>query len=126
MALTGGDVERNAWAAMMNGEQAMDADRNRRDVLRLAGSSLLALAALVIAGPARAFRYDPAEDYAGVIEDSCGAANKIHRDMVAQVERQLGISLSDEQARQVIAAVQCPYCGCSILKGVADASQAPF
>ena len=76
--------------------------------------------------PPEAFRFDPAEDYAGVIEDSCGAANKVHRDMVAEVERQLGISLSDEEARQVIAAVQCPYCGCSILKGVADAGQAPF
>jgi len=104
----------------------MDTDRSRRDVLRLAGGSLLALTALVIASPARAFRFDPAEDYAGVIEDSCGAANKLHRDMVAEVERQLGISLSDEQALQVIAAVQCPYCGCSILKGVADAGQAPF
>jgi hypothetical protein len=104
----------------------MDADHNRRDVLRLAGGSLLALATLVIAGSARAFRFDPAEDYAGIIEDSCGAANKVHRDMVAEVERQLGISLSDEQARQLIAAVQCPYCGCSILKGVADAGQAPF
>ena len=104
----------------------MDADRNRRDVLRLTGGSLLALAILVIAGPAKAFRFDPAEDYAGVIEDSCGAANKVHRDMVAEVERQLGISLSDEQARQLIAAVQCPYCGCSILKGAADAGQAPF
>ena len=39
---------------------------------------------------------------------------------------QLGISLSDEDARQVVSAVQCPYCGCSILKGVADAGQAPF
>lgn len=105
----------------------MDADRNRRDVLRLAGGSLLGLIVLAVAGPARAFRFDPAGDYAGVIEDSCGAANKVHRDMIAEVERQLGISLSDEEARQVIAAVQCPYCGCSILKGVvADAGQTPF
>ena len=104
----------------------MDADHCRRDVLRLAGGSLLGLITMVLAGPAKAFRFDPAEDYIGVIEDSCGAANKVHRDMVAEVERQLGISLSDEQARQVIAGVQCPYCGCSILKGVADVGQAPF
>jgi hypothetical protein len=46
--------------------------------------------------------------------------------MIAEVERQLGISLSDEEARQVIAAVECPYCGCSILKSVADAGGSPF
>ena len=61
-----------------------------------------------------------------MIEDSCGAANKVHRDMVAEVERRLGISLSDEEARQLIASVQCPYCGCSILKGVADAGRRLF
>jgi len=104
----------------------MDADRSRRDVLRLVGGSSAGLIALAVAGPARAFRFDPAGDYAGVIEDSCGAANKVHRDMVAEVERRLGISLSDEEARRIIAAVQCPNCGCSILTGVADAGQAPF
>jgi hypothetical protein len=104
----------------------MDADRSRRDVLRLAGGSLAGLVALAAAGPARAFRFDPTGDYAGVIEDSCGAANKVHRDMIAEVERQLGISLSDEEARQFIAAVQCPYCGCSILKSFADAGGSPF
>jgi hypothetical protein len=104
----------------------MDAYRSRRDVLRLAGGSMAGLIALAVAGPARAFRLDPAGDYAGIIEDSCGAANQVHRGMIAEVERQLGISLSDEEARQVIAAVQCPYCGCSILKGIADASEAPF
>ena len=86
----------------------MDADRSRHDVLRLAVGSLLGLIALAAAGPARAFRFDPAGDYAGVIEDSCGAANKVHRDMVAEVERRLGVSLSDEQSRQLIASVQCP------------------
>ena len=104
----------------------MNTDRSRRDVLRSASGSLLVLTAFAVASPAKAFRFDPAEDYAGVIEDSCGAANKVHRDMVAEVERRLGISLSDEQALQVIAAVQCPYCGCSILRGVVDAGQAPF
>ena len=105
----------------------MDVDRRRREVLRLAGGSLLGLIALAVAGPARAFRFDPAEDYAGVIEESpCGAANKAHRGMIAEVERQLGISLSDEEARQIIAAVQCPYCGCSILKGFADAANHLF
>ena len=104
----------------------MDADRSRRDVLRLAGGSMAGLIALAVAGPARAFRLDPAGDYAGIIEDSCGAANQVHRGVIAEVERQLGISLSDEEARQVIAAVQCPYCGCSILKGFADAGQTPF
>ena len=104
----------------------MDEDIGRRDVLKLAGGSVLGLAVLALAGPAAAFRFDPAEDYTGVIEDSCGAANKVHRDMVAEVERRLGVSLSDEQSRQLIASVQCPYCGCSILKGVADAGQAPF
>jgi hypothetical protein len=104
----------------------MHEDRSRRDVLKLAGGSLLGLAVLTLAGPASAFRFDPAEDYTGVIEDSCGAANKVHRDMVAEVESRLGISLSDDQARELIASVQCPYCGCSILKGVADAGQAAF
>jgi len=47
---------------MKPGERAMDADHNRRDVLRLAGGSLLSLIVLAIAGPARAFRFDPAED----------------------------------------------------------------
>jgi hypothetical protein len=104
----------------------MDEDIGRRDVLKLAGGSVLGLAVLALAGPAAAFRFDPAEDYTGVIEDSCGAANKVHRDMIAEVERQLGISLSDEETRQVIAAVQCPYCGCSILKSFADAGGSPF
>lgn len=99
----------------------------RRDVLRLSGALSAFAAGLAVAGPAAAFQLLPAEDYAGVIEDSCGAANKLHRAMVTEVERQLGISLDDAQARQVIAAVQCPNCGCSILKGVAEArADAPF
>ena len=48
----------------------MDEDIGRRDVLKLAGGSVLGLAVLALAGPAAAFRFDPDEDYTGVIEDS--------------------------------------------------------
>ncbi|UEM22623.1 hypothetical protein JL100_007705 [Skermanella mucosa] len=100
----------------------------RRDVLRLSGALSTFAAGLAIAGPAGAFQLLPAEDYAGVIEDSCGAANRLHRAMVTEVERQLGVSLDDAQARRMIEAIQCPNCGCSILKGFAEAApgDAPF
>mgnify|MGYP006894105037 FL=1 len=100
----------------------------RRDVLRLSGALSAFAAGLAVAGPAGAFQLLPAEDYAGVIEDSCGAANQLHRAMVAEVERQLGVSLDDTEARRMIEAIQCPNCGCSILKGFAEAApvDAPF
>ncbi|WP_157619176.1 hypothetical protein [Skermanella stibiiresistens] len=104
----------------------MDDVPSRRDVLRIAGGISAAVAVISIAGPASAFQYLPAEDYAGVIEDSCGASNKVHGAMVAEVERELGVTLDDSQARQLIAAVTCPLCGCSILQGFTDAARAPF
>lgn len=86
----------------------------RRAFIRIAGAAGIA----GLATPAAAFRLVPAEDYAGVARNACGTEAALHRQVLAEAERTLGVALDGpraEEARRALASLTCPSCGCSVL-----------
>jgi hypothetical protein len=104
----------------------------RRAFLRAAGAAGIA----GLATPAAAFRLVPAEDYAGVVRNACGAEAALHRQVLAEAERALGVALDGpraEEARRALASLTCPNCGCGVLAeltgidpGGTSGDRAPF
>lgn len=89
--------------------------KSRRLFLRaaaLAGAGV----GLAAAGPALAFRLLPADDFSGVIENACTEESQVHAKVLADIQKELGIQLSEEEAKLVLAQLRCPSCGCSMLE----------
>lgn len=75
----------------------------------------------------------PAEDYAGIARNACGAEEALHRQVPAEAERALGAPLDGpraEEARRALASLTCPNCGCAVLAELTGidpgADRAPF
>jgi hypothetical protein len=64
----------------------------------------------------------PGSDYAAMIDNSCGTS-PYHQQLLDQAAARLGVTLTDDQRRQALAALRCPLCGCP-LAAVASASPA--
>jgi hypothetical protein len=91
----------------------------------LLGRGLLGLAAAGLAaggaGPALAFRQVPDGEADAMLGRACGGLREIHREIVAKVERELGVRLSEDQGREIASRMSCPHCGCPMLAALRDA-----
>ncbi len=99
--------------------------KGRRAFLRIAGAAGLA----GIATPAAAFRILPADDYAGILDNACGAENAFHRKLLVEAETALGVELDgprSEQARLALSSLTCPRCGCGVLAELMAPERVPF
>ena len=67
-----------------------------------------------VARPAAAFQVVPADDYARLIDHSCGGSD-IHRRLLEEAEARLGVTLTQAQRSQALAAMKCPICGCPLV-----------
>lgn len=94
---------------------------SRRAFLR-AAALMGAGAGLFAAAPASAFRLLPADDYAAMIENGCLTEKQIHEKILADVQAQLGIKLSEEEAQKILDQMRCPFCGCNMLEASRSAS----
>jgi len=96
----------------------------------LLGRAALAAAGLALApSAALAFRLESADDYRGLVDNACGAETETHRALLAEVEQQLGMKLSEEEAQEIIGQLSCPSCGCTLLaayQGGLTAPASPF
>jgi len=97
-------------------EPAMSASAITRRTALGAGLVLVGLGA---AAPATAFRERPIGEAETMIGTGCGASVE-HREVVAELERSLGIRLTDEEGRKIAAALSCPRCGCPVTAMLAD------
>src|SRR5437868_2677538 len=94
-----------------------DGASGRRHFLRLAAGVAAGTAGLA-AGRADAFQIMPAEDYAKIVENACGAGNAVHARLLADAEKSLGVKPGDPGADALLSQVRCPYCGCPVLPDV--------
>ncbi len=95
--------------------------KSRRVFLRaaaLAGAGVGAVAA----GPALAFRLLPADDYAAMIENACTDETQVHAKILSDVQKELGIQLTEDEAQQVLKQMRCPFCGCNMLEAAKSAT----
>ena len=91
----------------------------RRSLLRWLG--LGALGAAVVR-PAAAFQIMPSGDYATMVETSCGNS-LYHRRLLENAQARLGVSLSETQMSEALAALRCPTCGCPLVAAAAPAER---
>lgn len=91
-----------------------DSGASRRRLLTALGLAAAGSGVALAARPAQAFRVLPGDDYARVIESSCGATAE-HRRLLDEASRALGVQLSDQQSASVLAQLKCPYCGCPLV-----------
>ena len=87
---------------------------SRRSLLRWLGLGALGAAA---ARPAAAFQLLPAQDYAAMVETSCGATAH-HRELLERAQARLGVALDRTQMSQALAALRCPTCGCPLTAAI--------
>ncbi len=73
-----------------------------------------ALCASSVAGTAAAFQVMPTDDYAGMIDHGCGV-NSTHRRLLDEAAARLGVTLTEAQRAQALAALKCPFCGCPLV-----------
>lgn len=52
-------------------------------------------------------------DYGGILDGACGASAD-HQRQIAEVERVLGLPLTDSRVIDALRRAQCPGCGCSL------------
>jgi hypothetical protein len=84
---------------------------SRRGLLAALGGIGVAAGA---ARPASAFTSEqPSVRMLSLHENACGATAS-HKELVAEVEKTLGDKYTEEEKRQVIAALTCPICGCPL------------
>lgn len=95
--------------------------KSRRVFLRAAALAGAGVAG-VAAAPALAFRLLPADDYAGMIENACVDESQVHAKILADVQKELGIQLSEDEAQQVLRQMRCPFCGCNMLEAAKSAT----
>lgn len=61
-----------------------------------------------------AFSEEPAVGRALALHQNACGATASHKQLVVEVERVLGDKYSAAEKRQVVAAMTCPICGCSL------------
>ena len=83
---------------------------SRRSLLGWLGLGVFGAAA---ARPASAFQLLPSQDYAAMVETSCGAT-AYHRELLEKAQTRLGVTLDRTQMSQALAALRCPTCGCPL------------
>jgi len=94
----------------------------RRSVLRWLGLGALGAGTAAAGRPAAALQVLPAGDYATIIEAGCGAS-AYHRQLLEKAQAALGVSLSEDQTKQALAALTCPSCGCPLVAAAATPDQ---
>ncbi len=87
----------------------------RRSLLGWLGLGALGAA---VAQPAAAFQVLPPGDYATRVETGCGNS-AYHRRLLENAEIRLGVTLSEPQMTEALAALRCPACGCPLLAAAA-------
>jgi len=80
----------------------------------LFGLGALCASSVVAARPATAFQVVPTDDYADMVEHSCGV-NSYHQRLLDEAAARLGVTLTKEQRAQALAALKCPFCGCPLI-----------
>jgi hypothetical protein len=80
----------------------------------LFGLGAFCASSVAAARPAAAFQVVPTDDYARMIDHSCGV-NSYHRQLLEEAETRLGVTLTEAQMAQALAALKCPICGCPLV-----------
>lgn len=76
---------------------------------------LAALAAVAASPRALALSEEDASvKLQALVDNACGASLS-HQQLIAEVEKMLDTTLTEEEKRRAIAAVSCPVCGCQLL-----------
>lgn len=100
---------------------------SRRAFLRAAGAVVGGAAGALATGQAQAFRLLPADDYPVDLQKACVAdSQQLHRQILDDVQKQLGIKLDEEEAQEILRQMSCPSCGCSLQAAFAEASASGF
>ena len=103
----------------------------RRGALRLLSRPVVATiggaALLTLSGPARAFRLLPEEDFAPQLTEACAVdTSRSHAELLAEVQKELGIELDQETAQAILAQMSCPNCGCNLRQAYLEGRSAGF
>ncbi len=84
----------------------------------LFGVGALCATSIAAGRPAKAFQVMPTDDYAAMIDHSCGV-NSTHARLLDEAEARLGVTLTKAQREQALAALRCPICGCPLITAAA-------